>query len=113
MHRGDIWWAALPASKASEPGFKRPLIIVQSDDFNRSQINTVIAVILTSNLQLSLSPGNLFLKSKETGLRKNSVANVSQMVTTDRSFLIEKIGKLSPNKMKQLEEGLRLVLSLP
>ena len=112
MNRGEIWWASLPIPKASEPGFRRPIVIVQSDDFNRSRINTVIVVILTSNIKLGLSPGNLLLKPKETGLKKDSVANVSQLVTADRTFLIEKIGVLSPNKMRQLEDGLRLVLFL-
>jgi mRNA interferase MazF len=112
MRRGEIWWAALPAPSGSEPGYKRPLLIVQSDDFNRSRIRTVIAVIVTSNLSLSDAPGNVFLPQKSSGLFKDSVANVSQMVTIDKSFLIEKAGKLRISELLEVEAGIRLVLSL-
>ena len=110
--RGEIWWASLPDPARSGPGFRRPLVIIQSDAFNRSRINTVIAAVITSTLKLAEAPGNVFLSSKTTGLPKDSVVNVSQLVTLDKSLFTEKIGKLAGKQMRQLEEGLRLVLSL-
>jgi mRNA interferase MazF len=112
VRRGEIWWASLPDPLGSGPGFRRPLIIVQSDAFNRSRISTVIAVVITSNLRLAVAPGNLLLPYKTTGLPKDSVANLSQLVTVDKSFLTEKVGKLTAKQMQRIEEGLRLVLSL-
>ncbi len=112
MLRGEIWWASLPTPTGSGPGFRRPLVIVQSNDFNKSRINTVIAVVITSNLKLATAPGNLSLPPKGTGLPKNSVANVSQIITVDKAFLTERIGKLTAKQIHQMEEGLRLVLSL-
>ena len=112
MQRGEIWWAVLPIPFASEPGYKRPLLIVQSDDFNRSRISTVIAVVITSNLRLADAPGNVLLSRKSSGLPKKSVANVSQLVTVDESFLTKKAGKLSPEILHDIDAGIRLVLSL-
>jgi len=112
MVRGDIWWASLPVPGGSEPGYRRPLAIIQSDDFNCSRIQTVIAVVISSNLRLAEAPGNILLPAKSTGLPKDSVANVSQLITVDKAFLTEKMGKLTGKQMQQLEEGLRLVLSL-
>ena len=112
MERGEIWWANLPESTGSMPGFHRPVLIVQSDFFNVSQIQTVIAAAITSNLQLLLAPGNVFLDASETGLPKDSVVNVSQIITINKSFLTEKITQLTPAKMQEIESGLRLVLSL-
>ena len=112
MQRGEIWWATLPSPTASEPGYKRPLLIIQSDDFNRSRISTVIAVVVTSNLHLADAPGNVLLPKKSSGLPKRSVANVSQLITVDKSFLTEKVGTLSPQKLRDVEAGVRLALSL-
>ena len=112
MNRGDIWWAELPEPTASEPGYKRPVIILQSDEFNRSRIDTVIVVIITSNLRLATAPGNVKLLKSKTGLEKESVANVSQIITIDKRFLGEKIGKLDHVTMQQLNEGVELVLGL-
>ncbi|MCH7731336.1 MAG: type II toxin-antitoxin system PemK/MazF family toxin [Candidatus Marinimicrobia bacterium] len=112
MLRGEVWWASLPTPTGSGPGFRRPLVIVQSNDFNRSRINTVIAIVITSNLRLATAPGNILLSAKSTGLPKDSVANVSQIITVDKSFLTENIGKLKAKQIQRLEEGLRLVLSL-
>jgi len=112
MQRGEIWWAVLPSPSASEPGYRRPLLIVQSDDFTRSRISTVIAVVITSNLRLSEAPGNVLLSRKSSGLPKKSVANVSQLITVDKSFLTEKAGSLSPQILQDVEAGIRLVLSL-
>ena len=112
MKRGEIWWASLRIPAGSAPGFRRPIIIVQSNAFNQSRINTVIAVVITSNLNLAKAPGNLLLSSKSTGLPKDSVANVSQIITVDKSVLTEKIGQLTAKQMQLLDEGLHLVLSL-
>ena len=112
MQRGDIWWATLRPPIGSEPGHKRPLIIIQSDDFNRSRINTVIVVMLTSNLRLKAAPGNVLLPKESTKLPKDSVANVSQVVTLDKSFLTKRISRLAADKMNHVDEGLRLVLNL-
>jgi mRNA interferase MazF len=88
------------------------VLIIQSDDFNRSRIATVIAAVITSNVRLAQAPGNVLLSSKSSGLSKDSVVNVSQVVTIDRSFLTERIGAISSHLLEQVEEGLRLALSL-
>ena len=112
IQRGEIWWASLPESTRSEPGYRRPVLVVQSDDFNRSRFATVIALVITSNISLAQAPGNAFLPEKLTRLPKDSVANVSQIVTADKSLLTEKIGVLPPSVMDQIERGLHLVLHL-
>ena len=103
---------ALPDPVASEPGFRRPVVIIQADAFNESRIRTVVAVVLTSNLALADAPGNVRVAAREAGLPKNSVANVSQLITLDRSFLVERRGQLRSRTMEALEVGLRLVLDL-
>ncbi|NTV38279.1 MAG: type II toxin-antitoxin system PemK/MazF family toxin [Anaerolineales bacterium] len=112
MERGEIWWAQLPYPTASEPGFKRPVVIIQSDAFNRSRIRTVIAVVLTSNLRLAEAPGNVLIPASGSGLPKDSVANVSQVITVDRTFLTEKCGRLPRNLIRSIDDGLRVVLAL-
>jgi mRNA interferase MazF len=112
IKRGEIWWALLPAPVASEPGYRRPLLIIQSDDFNQSRISTVIAAVITSNLHLADAPGNVLLTKKESGLPKQSVVNVSQLITVDKTFLTEKAGSISALKLSEIETGVRLVLSL-
>ena len=112
MERGAVWWAELPDPVASEPGFRRPVVVVSSDAFNRSRIRTVLAVILTSNLRISEAPGNVFLAAAESGLTKDSVANVSQVVTLDKGFLSGRCGRIPPQRMKAIDDGLRLALSL-
>jgi len=112
IQRGEIWWASLPEPAGSEPGFRRPVLIVQADEFNRSRINTVIALVITSNLRLAAAPGNVLLPAKSTGLPKDSVANVSQLITTDKNFLNEKVGRVNARQMQAIAEGLRLVLGL-
>lgn len=109
---GEIWWAQLPEPTGSAPGYRRPVIVVQSDDFNCSLINTVIAVVITSNVRLANAPGNVLLPKKYTELPKDSVANVSQLITIDKTFLIERIATLPSRYLQRIEEGLRLVLSL-
>jgi len=112
MHRGEIWWADLPDSDGSGPGFRRPVLIVQSNSFNRSRINTIIAVALTSNIRLGDAPGNILLPSEHTDLPNDSVVNVSQVVTIDKSYLDERVGVLPKRFIRLLDEGLRLVLDL-
>ncbi|MBI3047256.1 MAG: type II toxin-antitoxin system PemK/MazF family toxin [Acidobacteria bacterium] len=112
MERGEVWWADLGEPDGSEPGYRRPVIIVQSDAFNRSRLRTVIAVVLMTNLRLVEAPGNVLIPAKASGLPKDCIANVSQLITIDRDFLLERAGRLRGQVMKDLENGLRLVLSL-
>jgi mRNA interferase MazF len=112
IQRGEIWWASLAEPRGSEPGYSRPVLIVQADDFNRSRINTVIAVVITSNLRLAEAPGNVRLSRKASGLPKPSVANVSQLITIDRAFLRDKVKMLAARELAQVEAGLKLVLAL-
>lgn len=112
VERGQVWWADLGEPDGSEPGFRRPILIVQDDAFNRSRLHTVIAVVLTANLRLLDAPGNVLLPAKTSGLPKDSVANVSQVVTVDRDFLLELAGRVRGQSLKDVETGLRLVLGL-
>ena len=112
MRRGEIWWADLPQPAGSEPGYHRPVLIVQSDRFNRSGIRTFIFVSLTTDLQHAEAPGNVYLSRQETGLPKDSIANVTQLMTADKAFLIERVGSLPAELLERVETGLRLVLSL-
>ena len=112
MQRGDIWWASLRPPTGSEPSHHRPVLIVQSNDFNKSRINTVVVAILTSNLRLQAAPGNVFLAKQTTRLANDSVVNVSQVVILDKSFLTERISMISVEKMSDVDDGLRLVLNL-
>ncbi len=107
---GDIWWADLAEPVGSGPGYRRPVVVVQGEPLNRSRIPTVVCVILTSNLEWSNAPGNVTLASELTGLPKDSVANVSQIVTLDRGTLTERVGKLSQSKMQLILSGIDIVL---
>jgi mRNA interferase MazF len=112
VERGQVWWADLGEPGGSEPGFRRPLLVVQDDAFNRSRLRTVIAVVLTSNLRLVEAPGNVLIPARAAGLPKDSIANVSQVITIDRDFLTEPAGRLRGELLKNVESGLRLVLGL-
>ena len=112
IRRGEIWWAELPEPSASEPGYRRPVAIVQSDDFNRSRIRTVVAVVLTTNFRLAAAPGNVLVTAGDTSLPKDSVVNVSQIVTLDKTFLTERVGRLSDGVMLLVDDGIRTVLDL-
>lgn len=112
MYRGEIWWANLPDPVGSEPGYRRPVLIIQDDTFTQSRISTVIVVILTSNIQLAEAPGNVLLPCKATGLPKDSVANVSQIFTVDKTFLVERVGSLPKHLLEEVDEGLRAILYL-
>ena len=108
--QGETWWADLSEPVGSEPGFRRPVLIVQSDALNQSRIATVICVPLTSNLKWADAPGNVVLKAKTTGLPKDSVANVSQIVSIDRDMLTERVGKIRAQQLELVFAGLDLVL---
>lgn len=110
ISQGEIWWADLPAPVGSGPGFRRPVAVVQCDALNQSRIGTVVCVPLTSNLKWALAPGNVSLSSRVTGLPKDSVANVSQIISLDKSLLMERIGKLPRPKLELLFAGIDLVL---
>ena len=112
MYRGEIWWAELPTPTGSGPGFDRPVLVIQDDVFNQSQIGTVIVVILTSNARLADAPGNVMLPSIATGLPKDSVANMSQVFTLDKSLLRDRVGMLPEALQTEVDEGLRMVLFL-
>lgn len=112
IQRGDVWWADLPEPPGSAPGYRRPVVVVQADSFNESLIGTVLAVILTTNLRRADAPGNVLLPSRRTGLPKDCVANVSQVVTVDRRLLIEHVGPLPASLVQRIDDGLRMVLDL-
>ena len=112
IRRGEIWWATLSDPVGSEPGFRRPVLIVQSDAFNRSRIATVVVAAITSNVRLADAPGNVRLARRQSKLARDSVINVSQILTLDRRFLAERVSRLSTVVLSEVETGLRLVLSL-
>jgi mRNA interferase MazF len=113
IRRGEIYWVDLAEPRGSQPGYRRPAVVVQVDPFNKSRIATVVVVILTSNLELARAPGNVLLPKSVTGLNKDSVANVSQLMTVDRSELDgAAVAKLPKAYVDDLDEGLRLVLGL-
>lgn len=112
MQRGEIWWASLPDPRGSEPGFRRPVLVVQSDAFNRSRIQTVVVAAITSNTALAEAPGNVLLSRRTSGLPKRSVVNVSQVLTLDRAMLTKPVRTLPKRDMAAVESGLRLVLGL-
>lgn len=112
MRRGEIWWASLPDPVGSMPGYRRPVLVIQSDTFSASAIKTVAVLAITSNLRLAGSPGNLLITPKQSDLRRDSVVNVSQLLTVDKTALTEKVGALPSRLMEQVEDGLRLVLGL-
>ena len=110
--RGEIWWADLPEPVGSAPGYRRPVLVVQSDAFNRSRLATVTVVVLTGNVRLVAAPGNVLVPAAASGLPRDSVANVSQLLTVNRELLTERVRALSPTLLRQVDEGLRLTLGL-
>ena len=112
MKRGEVWWANLPDPAGSELGLGRPVLILQVDEFNKSRIRTIVVAAITSNMRLSAAPGNVPLSKRSVGLDRESAVNISQIVTLDKSFLNEKVGRVSQSKMNDVDEGVRLVLSL-
>jgi mRNA interferase MazF len=112
IQRGEIWWADLDDPRGSAPGFRRPVVVVQNDAFNRSRIGTVVVVAITSNLRLLDAPGNVLLTARSAGLPRDSVANVSQIVTVDKAVLSERVSQLDSVTMTAIGRGMRLVLDI-
>jgi mRNA interferase MazF len=110
ISQGYVYWADLPAPTGSGPGFRRPVIVVQGDALNRSRVRTVVCVPLTSNLRWADAPGNVLLSARATGLPKDSVANVSQIVSLDRTLLSREVGKLSKRQLDLILSGIDIVL---
>lgn len=110
--RGEIWWAELPAPTGSGPGKRRPVLVVSADSFNLSRIGTVVAVAISSNVDLAAAPGNVAVPSSRSGLSKDSVVNVSQIITLDKRQLGERVGVLDHDSLAQIDTGIRLVLDL-
>jgi mRNA interferase MazF len=108
--QGEVWWADLPEPVGSGPGFRRPVVVVQSDSLNRSRIATVLCVPLTSNLKWADAPGNVLLPARLTGLAKDSVANVSLLVALDKDLLTQRIGKVPRNILHLLFAGVDVIL---
>jgi mRNA interferase MazF len=112
IQRGDIWWADLREPRRSEPGYRRPVLIVQADAFNLSRIQTAIVAAITTNLELAHAPGNVLMPASLSGLSRDSVVNVSQLLTLDRNFLTEHVGTIPPRLQRSVDQGLRTVLQL-
>lgn len=112
MRRGELWWASLQEPAGSGAGFRRPLLVVQSDEFNASAIRTTVCAVVTSNLRLAEAPGNVRLGRRAGGLRRDSVVNVSQLITVDKGVLTSRIGRIPPDALRDVDAGVRLVLSL-
>jgi len=110
IRQGDIYWVDLGTPTGSAPGYRHPCVVIQNDLFNRSRIHTVVVCALTSNLKRAQAPGNVLLNVGEANLPKRSVVNVSQILTVDKSQLGERIGRLSAQRVRQILDGIRLVL---
>lgn len=110
--RGELWWADLGEPRGSAPAYRRPVVVVSSDRFNRSRLRTVIVAAVTSNQRLAVAPGNVALSPEDTGLDRPSVVNVSQLLTVDREVLERRIGTLTAAHTHAVESGLRLALRL-
>lgn len=109
IHQGEIYWIELDPPRGSEPGYRHPHVVVQNNLFNASKIGTVVVCALTSNLKRGEAPGNVLLKKGEANLKKDSVVNITQLVTVDKTDLIEQIGTLSPSRVRQIIDGIRLL----
>jgi mRNA interferase MazF len=112
MRRGEIWWASLADPVGSGPGYRRPVLIIQSDDFNDSAIRTTICAVVTSNVRLAEAPGNVRLTRKASGLNRDSVVNVSQLVTVDKRLLTARVGRVPPEALRNVDAGVRLALAI-
>jgi len=110
ISQGDVWWADLPEPTGSGPGFRRPVVVVQGDALNRSMLATVVCVPLTSNLRWAEAPGNVTLAARVTGLPKDSIANISQIIALDKTLLTERVGRLSRGKLDLLFSGVDVIL---
>jgi mRNA interferase MazF len=108
--QGDIFWVELGTPRGSEPAYRHPHVIIQNNVFNQSRISTVVVCALTSNLKRAAAPGNVLLKKGEANLPKDSVVNISQIITANKTDLLEKIGSLSPQRLNAVLDGVRLVI---
>ena len=112
IERGEIWWAHLGLPNGSAPAGSRPVLVVQADAINGSRISTAVVAVVTSNIALATAPGNVLVRSEDSGLPKDSVVNVSQLLTLDKTRLVDRVGRVPFPLMQQVDEGMRLVLSL-
>ena len=112
IRRGEIWWASLPEPAGAGPGYRRPVLVVSADTFNRTRISTVLVAAITSNLDLAAAPGNVELDPEASALVRDSVVNVSQLLTLDKSLLDDRVQALPKRTMAAVEAGLRLALDL-
>jgi len=112
MIRGDIWWADFGIPFGSEPGFRRPVLIIQSDSFNKSLLNTIVVIPLTTNLFLENAPGNLLIEKEESGLSRDSVIVVSQIYAIDRHRLLEHVSTITKAILNEVEYGIKMVLGI-
>jgi mRNA interferase MazF len=110
VRQGDVFWADMPPPSGSEPGDRHPVVVVQSDAFNQTSIDTIVVVPLTSNLSRAADPGNVELPAGSTGLPKDSVANVSQIITIDREFLTGRTGRISASELQSILDGIELII---
>jgi mRNA interferase MazF len=110
INQGDIFWVDLGEPTGSGPGYRHPHVVVQNNLFNRSRINTVVVCALTSNLRRAEAPGNVLLGEGEANLPRQSVVNISQIVTVDKDQLDEKIGTVSAARLREILDGIRLLL---
>lgn len=113
ISQGDVVWARLPPPWGSEPAGERPVLVLQHDRFNRSEIATAVVVAITSNLRLAAMPGNVRLRKREAGLSRPSVVNVTQIATVDRARIGARLGRLSKGRLAKVWEGVRLVIEPP
>lgn len=111
IRQGDIFWVSLGPPKGSEPGCRHPHVVLQNNVFNESRLNTVVVSALTSNLKRAASPGNVLVRKGEGGLKKDSVVNITQIVTVDKTDLVEKIGALSQTRVNQIIDGIKLLVT--
>ena len=112
IRRGEIWWADLPEPTGSEPGIRRPILVVQADSFNISAIGTVVAAMITSNLRLAAASGNVLITPRQSGLKRESVVNVSQLIAVDKGNLTDCVRLLDSDAMTEVIEGVKLILDL-
>jgi mRNA interferase MazF len=112
VRRGEIWWASLGGPRGSGPGFRRPVLVIQSNEFNESAIRTSICAAITSNMRLADAPGNVRVTRRVSGLPHDSVVNVSQLITLDKHMLTESVGRLPAQSLRDVEAGIKLVLAL-
>ena len=110
IRQGDIYWVDLGVPKGSEPGYRHPHVIIQNNVFNSSRINTVVVCALTSNLKRAKAPGNVLLQKGEGNLKKTGVVNISQIITVNKSDLVERIGSLSSATIEKIIEGVKLLV---